>query len=135
MIAPSAARKTRPRMVPTSSTEATAAKAFTRPQPLAGSGTFSGTRGSAVRLRMSFTSPGVRSGRAWRSSAATPATWGVAMLVPVRRPQPPPGTVEVMATPGATTSGLTSAPSERPRPLSRQTLSSSVTAPTAMAAG
>ncbi len=35
------------------------------------------------------------------ASAATPATCGAAIEVPVRRPQVPPGTVLIMFTPGA----------------------------------
>ena len=109
----SGARSTRPINRPTSRTLDTAAKASTRPHPVRASGR-SDVRARAVRVMTDRTSAAVRPGLAPRMSAATPATWGVAMLVPLARASPPPGTVEVMAMPGATISGLTPPDSDLP---------------------
>src|SRR4051812_14410719 len=43
----------------------------------------------------------VEVGRVWRRTAKAPATWGVAIDVPLKLANPPPGTDEVMLEPGA----------------------------------
>ncbi len=83
-----------------------------------------------------FSSPPVIPGRAWRSSAAAPATCGVAIEVPDIVASPPPVLAALMSTPGAVTSGLT-APSAMIGPLLENSASLSClsTAPTVSASG
>src|SRR6266508_2592526 len=67
------------------------------------------TRGSTVqRTSADLTWATLHSGWRWRRSAAPPATWGVAMLVPENWAQVPSrdGTDERIETPGAVTSGF-----------------------------
>ena len=62
-----------------------------------------------------FTMAGVQSGCSCSSSAAEPATWGVAMLVPENSANFPPRIDENTFTPGAVTSGLMSSRFAGPR--------------------
>ena len=65
--------------------------------------------GDPVITSDDLTCANVQSGCCSRSSAIAPAPWGVAMLVPSSCPHGPPslvGSDEVIATPGAETSGL-----------------------------
>src|SRR6266852_9788515 len=64
------------------------------------------SRGSQVSEMSFFTIVGVRLAVFWRIIAASPATCGVAMEVPLNVPKPPPSTDDLMLTPGAETSGL-----------------------------
>src|SRR4051794_36239521 len=60
-------------------------------------------RSVAVLRNFSFIAAGVIPGNRCFNSAAAPATCGVAMLVPDFIPYTPPGIVELIFTPGATT--------------------------------
>src|SRR5580765_2482826 len=83
--------------------DSAAASASMRPAPATNGPT---PRSTAVFIRRDFTISGVHSGCSSSMSAATPATCGAAIDVPLSTCVPPPGQHERIATPGATTSGL-----------------------------
>ena len=63
----------------------TAATAFTKPKPVSLSVPFAPMSCAVTRI-IFFTSEGERPGFSWSMSATTPATCGVAMLVPLSAP-------------------------------------------------
>ena len=97
----------------------------------------------APRTRADLTCEGVQSGCSWRSSAAAPPTWGVAIEVPLMAmypvglliSAPSIGMVETMFTPGAERSGLMVMSGVGPRELNDASAPLSSTAPTVTAYG
>src|SRR5690349_3360924 len=95
-----------PKLRPETSTKncaAFAASASTKPAPVASVAPFIGR---VVDTSAAFTSAGVQFGCNSRSNAATPATCGADIDVPLNVPTPPFGSVERMFSPGAARSGL-----------------------------
>ena len=90
-------------------------------------------RSRPLRTSADFTCSGVHSGCSSSSSAAAPATCGVAMLVPERRSKAPSGAAERTSTPGAARSGLRASPSGVGPPAEKEAMSRSSDAATVIA--
>src|SRR5436190_18451872 len=88
----------------------------------------------AVMISTLLMSTGFQSRCSFRSSAATPATCGAAIDVPVIETSPPPRRAETICDPGAITSGfIASDAGDGPRQLNDATAPASSIAPTVIA--
>src|SRR5699024_294261 len=104
--------------------------------PLFGdSGYVSSVNGMAVSIRTCSISSTLILLSTWRSNAATPATAGPAIDVPLIAPYPSPGNEERIPTPGAEISGLISSYGEGPSNEKSAKLSSLSVAPVANDSG